>query len=96
MAKEKKRSAFSVLKIILVIFGIILIPIVMDQMDFSEADVAVAGRICAIIAGGFTVMGIFARLLKVFAVIVISLIVLMVLVTEKIIEAPRLMELISG
>jgi len=96
MAKEKKRSAFSVIKIILVIFGIILIPIVMDQMDFSEADVAVAGRICAIIAGGFTVMGIFARLLKAFAVIVISLIVLMVLVTENIIEAPRLMELISG
>ncbi len=96
MAKEKKRSSFSVLKIILVIFSIILIPIVMDQMDFSEADVAVAGRICAIIAGGFTVIGILARLLKVFAGIVISLIVLMVLVTENIIEAPKLMELISG
>jgi hypothetical protein len=96
MAKEKKKSSFSTLKFVLVIIVILLIPMVMEQMEMTEDDVRIAGRICGGIAGLFTLYGILTKVLKVFAFIVVALIALAVLVSEGVIEAPRIMELISS
>lgn len=96
MANDKKKSSFSTLKFFLVIIVILLIPLVMDQMEVTEDDVKLTGRICGGIAGLFTLYGILTHALKFVAFIVVALIALAVLISEGVIEAPRLMELISG
>lgn len=95
MAKDKKKSSFSTFKFVLVIIAILLIPMVMDQMEVSEEDVKIAGRICGGLAGLVTLYGILTKMLKVFAFIVVALIGLVALVSEGVIEAPRLTNLIS-
>lgn len=95
MANDKKKSSFGTVKFILVIIAILLVPLVMDQMDVTEEDVRIAGRICGGIAGLFTLYGILTKMLKVFAFIVVALIALAILVSEGVIEAPKLMDYIS-
>lgn len=90
MADDKKKPLLSRFKLALVIIGIVLIPLVMQQMDLSKDDVRVAGRICAGIAVIFTLYGIFTKLLRLFSIVLIALIVLELLVSEGIIEAPQL------
>ena len=95
MANDKKKPIFSSFKIALVIIGIVLIPMVMDQAQMNDEDVKVVGRVCGGLAGIFTIYGIITKLLRIFAFIIIAVIVLAVLVSENVIEAPRLMEFFS-
>ncbi|MEZ5276011.1 MAG: hypothetical protein R3F07_06505 [Opitutaceae bacterium] len=90
MADEKKKPFFSRFKIAFVIIAIILIPLVMDQLELSREDVKIAGRVCAGIAGIFTLYGIFTKMLRLFSFVIFALIVLAVLVSEGIIQAPHL------
>ena len=95
MAKDKKKPLISTFKITLVIIALILVPLVMDQLDLNDDDVRTVGRVCAGIAGMFMVYGVFTKLLKVFAVILLAIIALAVLVSENVIEAPHLMDYFS-
>jgi hypothetical protein len=95
MAADKKRSLFSGFKILFIIVGVLLIPMIMDQAQMNDEDVKVVGRVCGGIAGIFTLYGIITKLLKFLAVIVLAVIALAVLVSENVIEAPRLMEYFS-
>ena len=96
MAADKKPTFFSRIKIALVIIGIILVPMVMDQAKMNEEDVKIVGRICGGIAGFFTVYAIIHKTLKIFALIILAIIALAVLVSEGVIEPPYLMEAFSG
>ena len=96
MAADKKPTFFSRIKIVFVIVGIILIPIVMDQAKMNEEDVKIVGRVCGGIAGLFTIDAIIHKMLKIFAVIVLAIIALAVLVSEGVIEPPYLIEMFSG
>ena len=95
MANNKKKSSLGRVKIALAIFGIVLIPIIMDQAQVNNEDVKLVGRVCGGIAGIFTIYGIFTKILSFFAIIILAVIVLAVLVTENIIDAPRLMSYFS-
>ncbi|RKX34902.1 MAG: hypothetical protein DRP71_05555 [Verrucomicrobia bacterium] len=91
MANDKKKPFLSRFKIAIAILGIILIPLVMDQMEISKEDVRLVGRVCAGIAGIFTLYGIFTKLLRVFSFIIIAAVItLTVLISEGVLEAPHL------
>ena len=89
MADDKKKSFLSRFRIAFVIIAIILVPLVMDQLELSAEDVKIAGRVCAGIAGIFTLYGIFTKMLRLFSFVIFALIVLAVLVSEGIIQAPH-------
>ena len=89
MADDKKKSFLSRFRIAFVIIPIILVPLVMDQLELSAEDVKIAGRVCAGIAGIFTLYGIFTKMLRLFSFVIFALIVLAVLVSEGIIQAPH-------
>lgn len=95
MAKDKKKPLISTFKISFVIIAIILVPLVMDQLDLNKEDVKVVGRVCGGIAGLFMIYGVFTKILKVFAFILLAIVALAVLISENVIEAPRLMEYFS-
>jgi hypothetical protein len=95
MANDKKKSLLSGFKILFVIIAVLLIPMIMDQAKMNDDDVKAVGRVCGGIAGIFTLYGIITRLLRFLAIIVVALIALAVLVSENVIEAPRLMEFFS-
>lgn len=95
MAADKKKPLISGFKILFVIIGILLIPMIMDQAQMNDEEVKVVGRVCGGIAGIFTLYGIITKLLKFLGVIVLAVIALAVLVSENVIEAPRVMEFFS-
>ena len=95
MASNKKKSLLGRFKIALAIFGIILVPMIMDQAQMNNEDVKLVGRVCGGIAGIFTIYGIFTKILGFFAITILAVIALAVLVSEDIIDAPHLMSYFS-
>ena len=95
MANNKKKSLLGRFKIALAIFGIILVPMIMDQAQMNNEDVKLVGRDCGGIAGIFTIYGLFTKILGFFAITILAVIALAVLVSEDIIDAPHLMSYFS-
>jgi len=84
------------LKLFAIIFVILLVPMAMDQLDVDKESVRMAGRIAAGLAGLLFLYGIFSKVMKSLAFVVLALIAVVVLVSEGKIEAPRLKQLFSG
>ena len=77
------------LKLFLLIVAVLLVPIVMDQLDVDRDTVRLVGRVSAGITILLFLWGIFSKVLKVFAFVVLALIVLVFLVSEGHVKAPR-------
>jgi len=91
--KQAKPSALGrKFKLFLMIFAVLLVPMVMDQAEVDRETVRMAGRIAAGLTVALTLYGLFAKVLKTFVFVILGLIVLVVLVCEGTIKAPRLHE----
>ena len=90
--KEKSECKCSTtLNLFLVILVLILIPIVLHQIDFNSENVKIAGRIFAGVALLLLVFGLLKNMVKIFALILVTLILIMVLASEGIIDIPKIM-----
>ncbi len=84
------------IRLFLWIFVILLVPMAMDQGGVDPETVRWTGRVAA---GGTVVLclyGIFTKLLKTLAFVVLLLIGGVVLVSEGVVKAPRVTEWFSG
>ena len=77
-------------RLFLLIFVVLLVPMVMDQAELDRDSVRLAGRIAAGATLALLIWGIFAKLFRVFAFVLIALIGLVFLISEGHIKAPRL------
>lgn len=90
--KEKSECKCSTtLNLFLVILVLILIPIVLHQIDFSSENVKIAGRICAGAALLLLIFGLFKNMVKIFALMLVALILVMILASEGIIDIPKIL-----
>lgn len=80
------------IKLFLLIFAVLLVPMVMDQTEVDRETVRLAGRIAAGIVVALTLYGLFAKVLKTIIFVILGLVVLVVLVCEGTIKAPRVHE----
>ncbi|HEX6812081.1 MAG TPA: hypothetical protein VF384_10700 [Planctomycetota bacterium] len=88
--KESKPSAVGKkLKLFLMIFVVLLVPMVMDQAEVDRETVKLAGRIAAGITVVLTAYGLVAKLFKTVIWVIIGLAGLTFLVSEGMIKAPR-------
>ena len=87
--KPKPGTFAKTLKLFLLIFVILLVPIVMDQAEVDRETVRVVGRVAAGITGILFLYGIFTKLMKGLGVVVLLLIGMVVLVSEGQVDAPR-------
>ena len=94
--QQGKRRVGKALKLFAIILVILLVPMAMDQFDVDRENVRWAGRIAAGVAGLLFLYGIFSKVMKSLAFVVLLLIGGVVLVSEGKIEAPRLKALLSG
>lgn len=92
----RKGALGRALKLFLTMFVILLVPIVLDQVEVDEETVRIVGRVAAAVVFVLFLYGIFTKLLKVLGIVIAVLTVLAVLVSEDVIEAPRLSQLLSG
>jgi len=93
MAEKQKSGKGPIrrtLRLFLIIFLVLLVPMVMDQIEMSPEHVKLAGRIAAGLAIVLFLYGIFSKLFKVLAFVVLLLIGGVVLVSEGEVKAPRL------
>ncbi|MBX3463948.1 MAG: hypothetical protein KF830_12320 [Planctomycetes bacterium] len=95
-SKSKPGAVGRSFKLFATIFVVLLVPLGMDQAGVTRETVQMAGRI----AGGITLLlllyGIFSKLFRVFAFVVLALIAMVVLVSEGKIQAPRLSALFGS
>jgi hypothetical protein len=94
-AQKGKGLGKKALKLFGMILLVLLVPIAMDQLDVDREQVRLVGRIAAGIAGLLFLYGVFSKLLKVMAFVVLLLIGGVVLVCEQQLEMPRVKELFS-
>jgi hypothetical protein len=94
--KQGKGTLGKTLKLFAIIFVVLLVPMVMDQFDMDREDVKLVGRIAAGLAIVLFLYGIFSKLFKVLAFVVLLLIGGVVLVSEDQVKAPRVKELFGG
>jgi uncharacterized membrane protein len=87
---QQKKTGGKTFKLLLVILLVLAVPIVMDQVDVDRENVKLVGRIAVGITGLLFVIGLFKKMLKVMAFVVLGLIALVFLVAEGHIKAPRL------
>lgn len=84
------------LKLFALIFVVLLVPVVMDQVDADRDTIKLVGRVAA----GFTVLllayGVFSKLMKVLAFVVVAMIALVVLMSEEQIKAPRVKDWLAS
>ena len=83
-------------KLFAIIVVILLVPLVLDQAEVDGEAVRQVGRVAAGLAGLLFLYGIFSKVMKVLAFVVVALITYVVLVSEDQLEAPRLKELFAG
>ena len=93
--QPKKGGAGKVFKLFALIVLVLLIPLALDQADFDREQVKLVGRIAAGAAGLMFLYGLFTKMLKVLAFVVLLLIGGVLLVSERQIEMPRLKELMN-
>ena len=86
---QQKKTGGKTFKLILVIVVVLAVPIVMDQVEVDPDNVRTVGRVAVGITGLLFVIGLFKKLLKVMAFVVLGLIALVWLVAEGHIKAPR-------
>lgn len=86
----RPRKRGKALKLFLLIVAILLVPLVLDQADVDRETVRQWGRVAAGLAVLMFVYGLFAKLMKVLAFVVLALIALTLLVSEDQVKAPRL------
>jgi hypothetical protein len=87
--QQKPKTGGKTFKLLLVIVLVLAVPIVMDQVEVDPDNVRMAGRIAVGVTGLLFVIGLFKKLLKVMAFVVLGLIALVFLVAEGHIKAPR-------
>jgi hypothetical protein len=92
----KPSTVGKTLKLFLLIFVVLLVPVVMDQAEVDRETVRMVGRVAAGITAAMCLYGIFNKLLKAFAFVVLGLIGLTVLVSEGQLKAPRVKALFGG
>ena len=94
MSKEqgKPGGLSKTLKLFLLIFVVLLVPVVMDQAEVNRETVRLVGRVAAGITTLLFLYGIFSKLLKVLAFVVLTMIALAFLVSEGQVKAPRVMD----
>lgn len=90
--KPAPGTAKRTFKLFLLIFLVLLVPVVMDQAEVDRETVRTVGRVAAGITGALFCYGIFTKLLKTLAFVVLALIGTVVMVSEGTIKAPRLTE----
>lgn len=88
--KPKKGLGRRALRLLVIILLVLLVPMVMDQCEVDRENLKVAGRVAAGGAGLLFLYGVFTKLLKIMAFVVLLLIGGVVLVCERQIEMPRL------
>jgi hypothetical protein len=94
--QPKKGRTGKVFKLFLLIVVVLLIPLALDQADVDREQVRLIGRIAAGVAGLMFLYGLFAKLMKAFAFVVVLLLIAgMLLVSERQVEMPRLKELLN-
>lgn len=93
--KAKSSSIGRTLKLFLLIFVVLLVPMAMDQAEVDRETVRTVGRVAAGLTGLLFCYGIFAKLLKVLAFVVLALIASVVMVSEGKLKAPRVKELFA-
>jgi hypothetical protein len=92
---QKKGLVGRTLKLVGMIVLVLLVPLAMDQFDVDRDQLKITGRVCAGFAGLLFLYGIFTKLLKVMAFVVLLLIGGVVLVSEQQLEMPRVKELFA-
>lgn len=88
--QSKPGSAGRTFRLFLVIFIALLVPLGMDQAELDRETVRTAGRIAVGITGLLFLYGLFTKALRVLAFVVLALIGVVVLVSEGVIDSPRL------
>jgi uncharacterized membrane protein len=79
-------------RLFLLIFAVLLVPMVMDQAGVDRETVRMAGRIAAGATVLLTLYGLFAKVMRTFVFVILGLVILVVLVSEGTIKAPRVHE----
>src|SRR5262245_4653957 len=82
----------SAFQLFLLIVAVLLLAIVMDQADVDRDTVRLVGRVAAGITVLLFLWGIFSKVLKTFAIVVLALIVVVFMVSEGHVKAPRVTE----
>jgi len=82
------------LKLFGIIVAILLVPVVLGQLQVSEESVRIVGRVAAAVTLVLFLYGIFAKLLRVLGLVIAGLTVLVVLLSEGVIHAPLLVEML--
>ena len=90
--QPQPKSSGKTFKLFLVIFLCLAVPIAMDQVDIDREKVRLVGRIAVGVTALLFVYGIFTKMLKVMAFVVLLLITLVFLVAEGHMKAPRVKE----
>ena len=88
--KSKPGTAKRTFRLFLIIFVALLVPLVMDQAEVDRETVRQAGRIAAGVTLLLSLYGLFTKALRALAFVVLALLGVMVLVSEGVIDAPRL------
>ena len=87
---QKKPSGLGrVLKLFLLAFLALAVPMVMDQAEVDPEKVRLAGRIAAGVTVLLVLYGIFTKMLKFMAFVIFVILVLVLLVSEGQLRTPR-------
>jgi len=77
-------------KLFLLTFVALCVPIAMDQAEVDPEKVRLAGRIAVGVTALLLLYGIFTKMLKIMGFVIVILLVLVFLVSEGHLKAPRL------
>ena len=83
-------------RLFLLIFVVLLVPMAMDQAELDRETVRWVGRVAAGVVILLTVYGLFAKLFKVIVFVILGLVALVFLVAEGHVKAPRVTEWFSS
>ena len=93
--KKKGGAVAKALKLFALTVVVLLVPLVLDQLEVDPESVKIVGRVAAAVTVVLILYGMFTKLLKFFGFVIAGLTVLVVLVSEGVIKAPRLTEMLS-
>ena len=90
--QPQPKSTGKTFKLFLLIFVCLAVPVAMDQVDIDREKVRLVGRVAVGVTGLLFLYGLFTKLLKVMAFVVVLLITLVFLVAEGHVKAPHVRE----
>ncbi len=90
--QSQPKSTGKTFKLFLLIFVCLAVPIAMDQVDIDREKVRLVGRIAVGVTALLFLYGLFTKMLKVMAFVVLLLITLVFLVAEGHVKAPHVKE----